>query len=155
MIRPILIVAFLLALPTRAHAQADPPEWIGTEAPFRTVGRFNLHGLTDVRDITAVFAVEANRQPGDELLLYNPRTWGWTLAVIHPTKSGFKGTIAAGGLCTEPLFMAQIPGDQFLFVQVTVFDFDGDGLSDFLLWSPGSGGIRAELVRGRGVQFCT
>ena len=155
-----LVVVCLLGSASSVVAQSRPEDTppaidvIGTNSPFTTVGRFDLHGLVDLRTITAVLAVEANGVPGDELLIYNPRTWGWTLAVIHPTKSGLRGAIATGGLCTEPIFMAQVPGDQFLFMSVTVFDYDGDGLSDFMLWSPGNGGIRAELVRGTGARFC-
>lgn len=144
--RFLIVLAVLIASPVFGQ---DQPL-----APFRTVASVNLSELTHLSMITVLAKVEANGRPGDELLFYDANEQRWVLGVMHASKSGPGGSVAAPGLCTEAMFKTQTDPGLYGFMSLSVLDWNGDGISDLILWSPGSGAIPAEIIEGRGAQLC-
>jgi hypothetical protein len=87
-------------------------------------------------------------QPGRSIAIWLPEAWVVTIAVNHPTRSGYLGLVAAPGVCYEPWRPLQIlmPGVWHIRAEG---DVTGDGNADFTFYTetglmqvyPGTGGV--------------
>lgn len=125
-----------------------------TLAPFETVSRTKLETLLNLQRVGLLQPIEANGEPGKELLVFDTTLQAFTVAVVHPSKSGYMGLRHEPGVCTEPVFTLTTPPDERRGgAFVTVIDWSGDGIDDLILWN--TSGMLAEIIKGRGVRYCS
>lgn len=125
-----------------------------TLAPFETASRAKLETLLSLQRVGLLQPIEANGEPGKELLVFDTTLQAFTVAVVHPTKSGYMGLLGEPGICTEPVFTpTTTPAERRAGAFVTVIDWSGDGIDDLILWN--TSGMLAEIIKGRGVRYCS
>lgn len=98
-------------------------------------------------EIRGVEAMPDN--PGNEILVFLPANWVFTVGRWHPTKHGFSGGLPGPGLCVEQWSLVQPHGAVWHYN--ATMDVTGDGLTDFVIYlQDGS----VDVYAGRGLSTC-
>lgn len=117
----------------------------GFNPPTTTNINYVTFGLSyEIRGVEAMLD-----NPGNEILVFLPANWVFTVGRWHPTKHGFSGGMAGPGLCVEPWTTMEPHGPVWHYN--ATLDVTGDGLSDFVVYlQDGS----VDVYAGRGLSSC-
>lgn len=123
--------------------------WQAFSAPLPPV---DLTWITGGQTAETIW-VDVEPGPGERigLLIWLPYSLAVTVAVVHPSRSGYAGWAPFAGICYEPWVTVPL---SFGTNTGSVGDVTGDGVDDFTVRVQDGLGQRLTVFPGAGLRYC-